>query len=127
MSAVSKEKDEYLNNGPSGLHRSASGEGSRIRGPRAAARGPRAAPGGGGGGVGSIISRLNQGDAATSPTGTGARGERERPQSIIAANPADYAPKGRRGGRMQAGVFSKNLNTRSMASGSEDETVGKHD
>lgn len=114
LSAVPRE--EYLSNAPSGLHRSSSSEGSRVRGPRTAARGPRAAPGG----VGGIVARMNQ---ATEPNRSPVT---ERPSSIIAANPADYAPK-KRGGRMQAGMFSKNLNTRSMASGSEDETVGKHD
>ncbi|KDQ13101.1 hypothetical protein BOTBODRAFT_112050 [Botryobasidium botryosum FD-172 SS1] len=115
LSAVPRE--EYLSNAPSGLHRSSSSEGSRVRGPRTAARGPRAPAGVS---VSSIAARMNQaGD-------TNRASVSERPSSIIAANPADYAPK-KKGGRMQAGRFSKNLNTRSMASGSEDETVGKHD
>ncbi|CAE6425835.1 unnamed protein product [Rhizoctonia solani] len=49
----------------------------------------------------------------------------ERPQ--ITANPSDYAPRGR-GGRANASAFGRRegqLATRTMASGSEDETVGK--
>jgi hypothetical protein len=116
LRARSPPTDGSLSRTPSGTTR------GQLRGPRLAARGPRAPPG-----------------SASSPTATpppvapthNPRTESrtsvsslDRPQ--IVANPSDYAPRGR-GGRTNASAFGRReqLATRTMASGSEDETVGK--
>jgi len=92
---------------------------NRVRGPRIAARGPRAPPGGSASpALASASPRLSQVPSATRvPLSTGA----------VAANPRDYAPRGKRGGKVSAGAFGPkrdNLTTRTMGSESEDETVG---
>jgi hypothetical protein len=118
--------DRAEDNGNPGLQRATSGEAARLRGPRmAATRGPRVAPAPTGTGLtrpGHLASRSGSG------SGTSLL-ERRRPASPAAAtNPSDYAPR-KHAGHGQAGLFAKreNLATRTMASGSEDETVGKTD
>ncbi|KAG8744195.1 hypothetical protein FRC10_010661 [Ceratobasidium sp. 414] len=98
-----------LSRTPSGTTRGA------VRGPRMVARGPRAPPG--------------AAAPSTSPTPPPTAPDRSSVSSIerpyISANPSDYAPRGR-GGRTNASAFGRrDLATRTMASGSEDETVGK--
>lgn len=102
------------------LSRTPSGTTTRgaIRGPRLAARGPRAPPGASGGAVSPASATHNPRAESRSSVSSV-----DRPH--IAANPSDYAPRGR-GGRTNASAFGrKDLATRTMASGSEDETVGK--
>ncbi|KAH7335300.1 hypothetical protein B0J17DRAFT_669538 [Rhizoctonia solani] len=107
--------DAPLSRTPSGTTRGA------IRGPRMAAKGPRAPP------SSSTppptapthVQRESRGSVSSMVSNF------ERPQ--VAANPSDYAPRGR-GGRTNASAFGRRegqLATRTMASGSEDETVGK--
>ncbi|CAE6481960.1 unnamed protein product [Rhizoctonia solani] len=107
--------DAPLSRTPSGTTR------GQLRGPRMAARGPRAPP-----------------SSATPPPTAPTHVQRESRGSVssmvssferpsVTANPSDYAPRGR-GGKTNASAFGRRegqLATRSMASGSEDETVGK--
>ncbi|CAE6519375.1 unnamed protein product [Rhizoctonia solani] len=107
--------DAPLSRTPSGTTR------GPLRGPRMAAKGPRAPP-----------------SSSTPPPVAPTHVQRESRGSVSsmisnferphpAANPSDYAPRGR-AGRTNASAFGRRegqLATRSMASGSEDETVGK--
>ncbi|KAJ1306794.1 hypothetical protein OPQ81_007780 [Rhizoctonia solani] len=104
--------DAPLSRTPSGTTR------GQLRGPRLAAKGPRAPPSSGTPPP-THVQRESRGSVSSMVSNF------ERPQ--VAANPSDYAPRGR-GGRTNASAFGRRegqLATRSMASGSEDETVGK--
>ncbi|TDL23780.1 hypothetical protein BD410DRAFT_856763 [Rickenella mellea] len=104
------------------LSRSSSGEAARIRGPRS--RGPRPQSASGGSNVQSLAAGFNRGPAqpATANTSMGARLNRANPgRPLSVANPADYEPKKKGVGRVQAGAFSR----RTMASDAEDEVVDK--
>jgi len=109
LRARSPPGDGTLSRTPSGTTRGA------VRGPRLAARGPRAPPG-------ALAPSTSPTPPPTAPDRSSVSSV-DRPQ--IVANPSDYAPRGR-GGRTNVGAFGrKDLATRTMASGSEDETVGK--
>lgn len=116
LRARSPPTDGSLSRTPSGTAR------GQLRGPRLAARGPRAPPGG--------SSSPSATPPPPPPTHTPRSESRTSVSSLaanfMAANPNDYAPRGR-GGRTNASAFGRKeqLATRSMASGSEDETVGK--
>jgi len=109
--------------GAASLHRSGSGETSRIRGPRVGgARGPR--------GPASSGSFSSASPPIHNPTGSivrasisnieGLKRNSGKVSPAPPADPRDYAPK-KRGGKAAAGAFSR----RTMASGSEDEVVDK--
>ncbi|CAE6441078.1 unnamed protein product [Rhizoctonia solani] len=107
--------DAPLSRTPSGTTR------GPLRGPRMAAKGPRAPPSSGTPPpvASTHVQRESRGSVSSMVSNF------ERPQ--LAANPSDYAPRGR-AGRTNASAFGRRegqLATRSMASGSEDETVGK--
>jgi hypothetical protein len=107
--------DAPLSRTPSGTTR------GPLRGPRMAAKGPRAPPSSGTPPptAPTHIQRESRGSVSSMVSNF------ERPQAT--ANPSDYAPRGR-GGRANASAFGRRegqLATRTMASGSEDETVGK--
>lgn len=116
-------EDKPLTSLASSLSRTGSGETSRVRRP-GGARGPRAAPG---------IAAAAATAPSTSPghtrRGSGSIGggsPRASPRvsmiasSTAAADPNEYIPK-KKGGRTSAGAFGR----RTMASGSEDETLDK--
>lgn len=101
------------------LSRTPSGATTRgaVRGPRLAARGPRAPPGATGATSPAPPTHSPRAESRSSVSSV------DRPH--IVANPSDYAPRGR-GGRTNASAFGrKDLATRSIASGSEDEAAGK--
>jgi len=122
--AVDEDKS-FTGAGSASLHRSGSGEASRVRGPRVGgARGPRG-PTGAGFTSGSSVS-------PSSHTRTGSIGRTSisniealkrnsgKVSPVPAGSSRDYSPK-RRGGKPPSGTFSR----RTMASGSEDEVVDK--
>ncbi|KAG8749615.1 hypothetical protein FRC12_013335 [Ceratobasidium sp. 428] len=114
LRARSPPGDGALSRTPSGTTRGA------VRGPRLAARGPRAPPG---------ASAPAPSSSPTPPPAAGRVPDRSSVSSVdrpqIAANPNDYAPRGR-GGRANASAFGRrDLATRTMAGGSDDEAANQ--